>query len=84
MPRTFGHSPITLNDLAPGRRARIRQLHGQHAVRQRLMDLGLRPNIEVLLVRSAPLDDPIQIKLGTTHITLRRHEAATIEVAHDG
>nr|WP_083884744.1 FeoA family protein [Thioflavicoccus mobilis] len=48
------------------------------------MDLGLLPNIEVTIVRSAPLDDPIQIMLDTNHVTLRRTEAAAIEVSEEG
>lgn len=41
------------------------------------------PNVEVILVRSAPLDDPIQLKLDAANVTLRRQEAATIEVFDD-
>ncbi|TVR57738.1 MAG: ferrous iron transport protein A [Candidatus Competibacteraceae bacterium] len=73
----------TLNDFPSGHRVRIRRLLGQGATRRRLMDLGLMPDIEVVIVRSAPLDDPIQIKLDTTHIALRRNEAAAIEVFVD-
>ncbi|GAB0148257.1 FeoA domain-containing protein [Marichromatium gracile] len=73
----------TLNDMRPGHRARIRRHHARGAVRQRLMDLGLMPNVEVVLVRSAPLNDPIELKLEATNVTLRRQEAATIEVGDD-
>ncbi|MBK1699442.1 FeoA family protein [Thiococcus pfennigii] len=74
----------TLNDFPPGRRVRIHRLLGHGAVRQRLMDLGLMPGIVVTVVRSAPLDDPIQVMLDTNHVTLRRHEAAAIEVSDEG
>lgn len=73
----------TLNDMRPGRRARIRRHLGRGAVRQRLMDLGLMPDVEIILVRSAPLNDPIEIKLEATSLTLRRREAATIEIFDD-
>ncbi|AHF02732.1 iron transporter FeoA [Marichromatium purpuratum 984] len=73
----------TLNDMHPGHRARIRRHHARGAVRQRLMDLGLMPNVEVVLVRSAPLNDPIELQLEATNVTLRRQEAATIEVGDD-
>ncbi|MBK1644138.1 ferrous iron transport protein A [Thiocapsa imhoffii] len=73
----------TLNDIRSGQRARIRRHHARGAVRQRLMDLGLMPNVEVEMVRSAPFDDPVQIKLAATHIALRRAEAAFIEVFDD-
>lgn len=41
------------------------------------------PNVEILLVRSAPLDDPIEVKLEAANVTLRRREAATIEIFDD-
>jgi len=44
------------------------------------MDLGLMPNVDVLVIRSAPLNDPIELKIGISNVTLRRQEAATIEV----
>jgi ferrous iron transport protein A len=52
-------------------------------VRQRLLDLGLMPNVKVVMVRSAPLDDPIELKLDATSIMLRRKEASTIEIHDD-
>lgn len=70
----------TLNDVAPGQRVRIRGHRASGAVRQRLLDLGLMPNTLVTMVRSAPLNDPIEIQLAAGSITLRRQEAATIEV----
>lgn len=77
-------SPVrTLNDVRPGRRARIRRHRARGAVRQRLMDLGLMPDVEIVLVRSAPLNDPIQVKLATEDVILRRREAETIEICDD-
>ncbi len=74
----------TLNDLKPGCWARIRRHHSAGGVRQRLLDLGLMPDMEVLMVRSAPLNDPIELKLvDATNVTLRRHEASTIEIYED-
>lgn len=75
--------PRTLNDFASGCSVRIRRLLGRGAVRQRLLDLGFMPDVEVLIVRSAPLDDPIEIKLDGAHVALRRSEAAAIEVHAD-
>jgi ferrous iron transport protein A len=75
--------PLTLNDIRPGRRVRIRRHRAVGAVRQRLMDLGLMPNAVVTVVRSAPLNDPIELKLEASNISLRRREAVTIEVFDD-
>ncbi len=41
------------------------------------------PNASILVVRAAPLNDPIELRLDATDITLRRREAATIEVTED-
>ncbi len=83
MPKPPKGPSRTLNDMCPGRRARIRRHLGRGAVRQRLMDLGLMPNVDVTLVRCAPLGDPIELKLEATSLTLRRHEARTIEIFDD-
>lgn len=69
-----------LSDLDPGERCRIFALHGRGAVRHRLLDLGLVPNAEVEIVRRAPLADPIEVRLGDSFLTLRRNEAARVEV----
>jgi ferrous iron transport protein A len=86
MPKTSRNPvgpPRTLNDIRPGRRARIRRHLSGGAVRQRLMDLGLMPNVVVTVVRSAPLNDPIELALDACNITVRRQEAITIEVFDD-
>ncbi|WP_200276809.1 FeoA family protein [Rhodovulum adriaticum] len=70
----------SLNDCAPGTTCRIRRLMGCGAVRQRLLDLGIRPDREVKVVRNAPLNDPIELQVGDSFIVLRRREAAQIEV----
>jgi Fe2+ transport system protein FeoA len=46
-----------------------------------LVDLGLMPNVIVTVVRSAPLNDPIELMLATSNVSLRRTEARTIEVS---
>jgi len=71
-----------LNDIVPGQACRIFALHGRGAVRQRLMDMGLVPNATLTVVRTAPLDDPIEVRVGATLVSVRRAEAARIEVVH--
>lgn len=72
----------SLNDIVPGQACRIFALHGRGAVRQRLMDMGLVPNATLTVVRTAPLDDPIEVRVGATLVSVRRAEAARIEVVH--
>jgi len=72
----------SLNDIPPGQSCRIFALHGRGAIRQRLMDMGFVPNTTLTVMRSAPLNDPIEVKAGATLVSVRRAEAARIEVVH--
>lgn len=49
-------------------------------MRRRLMDLGMMPDAEITLVRVAPLNDPIEIRVGNAFVSLRRAEAVLIKV----
>lgn len=71
-----------LADQPPGTTWRIRALHGQGAIRQRLLDLGFVPGSTVTILRRAPLGDPLEIGLGESFVAIRRAEAARIEVTH--
>jgi ferrous iron transport protein A len=72
----------SLNDCPPGTTCRILRLMGCGAVRQRLLDLGIRPEREVTVLRNAPLNDPIELMVGDSYIVIRRREAEQIEIAH--
>ncbi|MBD3368866.1 hypothetical protein GF402_00695 [Candidatus Fermentibacteria bacterium] len=69
-----------LSELKPGRRARIMHLHASCAIRQRLVDMGLLPGVEVEMIRVAPLGDPVEVKIRDLSLSLRKSEAAAIEV----
>lgn len=68
----------SLLSLAPGQKGVISAHYSTGAVRQRLLDLGLIPEVEVKFVRAAPLGDPIQIKTGSACVILRCSEAETV------
>lgn len=70
----------SLNDLHPGQRGQITALGGDPALMQRLMEMGLLEGDEVRLVGIAPLGDPIEIAVGDYHLSLRRSEAAHIQI----
>lgn len=69
-----------LDQLRPGQRGRITALQGEDALVQRLMEMGLFEGEEVEVVRLAPLGDPVEIRLGDYHLSLRRSEAARVEI----
>ena len=87
--RRGGHGPhcvlekvFALNFAALGAACRVIDIGGHPAVRQRLIDLGLYPGREIVVLRNAPLNDPIEIKIGDSYIAVRRHEAAAVEVEY--
>jgi DtxR family Mn-dependent transcriptional regulator len=67
-------------ELQAGQRGRIALIDGGGAVRQRLLDMGLLPNVELEVQRVAPAGGPIWIKFEGTQLTLRRNEAKALLV----
>lgn len=70
----------TLADAPIGQHCRVLAVGGTGLMRRRLMDLGVMPDAELTLLRAAPLNDPIEIRVGNAFVSLRRTEAALIEV----
>lgn len=73
-------SSITLATLHPGDTATIVTIHAEEALHQRLLALGFRSGKQVELIRRAAFSGPLQVRLGTTDVLLRRNEAAKITV----
>ena len=71
---------LLLSDFTVGQRGRILKVNGEGAVRRRLFDMGVTPGAEVLLRKRAPLGDPLEVNLRGYELTLRRSEAACVEV----
>ena len=69
-----------LSQLEIGERAKVTAVRGEGAVRRRLFDMGITPGAEVYLRKKAPLGDPIEISLRGYELTLRKTEAAHVEV----
>jgi ferrous iron transport protein A len=76
-PRTL---PRTLDQLAPGERARIRRVGGTGALRRRLLDMGLTGGSLIELIRVAPMGDPLEFRVRGYSLSLRRSEAALVEL----
>ena len=70
----------TLNDIEIGGRAVIARLHGEGAVRRRILDMGLVKGTEVLVRKVAPIGDPIELTVWRYELSIRKDEAAMIEV----
>ncbi len=70
----------SLDQLQAGQRARIEAVHGDDALLQRLLEMGLIEGEEVEVVGFAPLGDPMDIRLRDYRLSLRRREAARVVV----
>ena len=71
---------ITLAALQEGEIATIISIQAEEALHQRLLALGFRANRKIELIRKASFAGPVQVRIGTTDILLRRNEAAKIRV----
>ena len=74
-----GGMKLTLKDTKPGMVVRIDSV-GESELKQRLMTMGLIPGTRVEVLNSAPLGDPIAIRLRSYNLAMRRDDAAQIEV----
>lgn len=70
----------TLRSVPVGGRATIISLHGDSAVKRRLMDMGLTKGTEILVRRVAPLGDPIEVSVRGYELSLRKADADMIRV----
>ncbi|MEG1475612.1 MAG: FeoA family protein [Longicatena sp.] len=70
----------TLKDVKIGEHVEILKLHGEGAVKRRIMDMGLTKGTKVFVRKVAPLGDPIEITLRDYELTLRKSDAEQIEV----
>lgn len=71
----------TLNQLKPGDSGVVGALHGDGAIHQRLQEMGVIEGADIEVVRTAPLGDPIEILVQGYHLSLRKYEAALVELA---
>ena len=75
---TSGEKVVSIRDLEVGQQGRVVQVNARGAVRQRLLDMGLLPDVPVRLERLAPTGDPLWISLQESQIALRRKEAESV------
>lgn len=70
----------TLKDARVGDTVVVVKLHGEGAVRRRIMDMGITKNVEVYVRKVAPLGDPIEVNVRGYELSLRKADAEMIEV----
>ena len=70
----------TLRDVRIGSTAKVVRVHGEGALRRRIMDMGITRGVEIYVRKVAPLGDPIEIMVRSYELTLRKADAEMIEV----
>ena len=70
----------TLKDVRVGESVVVVKLHGEGAVRRRIMDMGITKNVEIFVRKVAPLGDPIEINVRGYELSLRKADAEMVEV----
>lgn len=70
----------TLRDSKIGDTVRVVKLHGEGAVKRRIMDMGLTKGVDVQIRRVAPLGDPIEVTVRGYELSIRKADAEMIEV----
>ncbi|ADY11864.1 FeoA family protein [Sphaerochaeta globosa] len=71
---------MTLGDLRPKQKARVLKIGTQGQLRQRILDMGITPMVEVELIKVAPLGDPLEFLVRGYQLSLRKSDALLIEV----
>ena len=70
----------TLRQIPVGGSARVVKLHGEGAIRRRIMDMGITKGVELRVRKVAPLGDPIEITVRGYELSLRLEDSEKIEV----
>ena len=70
-----------LDFLVPGQAGKVVAIHASEDLRRRLVALGLKPGNRIEMIRKGLFTGPLQVRIGTTDIIIRRHDASYIEIA---
>ncbi len=69
-----------LREVPVGGTAKVKRIHGEGAVKRRIMDMGITKGVEISVRKVAPLGDPIEITVRGYELSLRKADAENIEV----
>ncbi len=70
----------TLRDVKIGETCTVKKLHGEGAVKRRIMDMGVTKNTEIYVRKVAPLGDPIEVTVRGYELSIRKADAEMVEV----
>lgn len=75
-------SMLRLDQVEPGRTVKVVHLHGRGLSRRRLLAVGMVPGALVVVLRRAPLADPVEYRVKGSDFSIRRREARMVEVRY--
>ena len=70
----------TLKDVQVGETVKVVKLHGNGAVKRRIMDMGITKGAEIYVRKVAPLGDPVEVNVRGYELTVRRADAEMVEI----
>ena len=70
----------TLKDAKIGETVKVAKLHGEGAVKRRIMDIGVTKGTEIYIRKVAPLGDPVEVTVRGYELSLRKQDAEIIEI----
>ncbi len=70
----------TLRDTKVGETVQVVRLHGDGAVKRRIMDMGITKGVDVFVRKVAPLGDPVEVNVRNYELSIRKADADMIEV----
>ena len=70
----------TLRDVRIGETATVVKLHGEGAVKRRIMDMGITKGVEIYIRKVGPLGDPVELTVRGYELSLRKADAEMVEV----
>ena len=70
----------TLKQVSIGETVTVKKLHGEGAVKRRIMDMGITKGVEVYVRKVAPLGDPVEVTVRGYELSIRKADADMIEI----
>ena len=70
----------SLKQVKVGQTVTVKKIHGEGALRRRIMDMGITKGVEIYVRKVAPLGDPIEVTLRGYELSIRKSEAANVEL----
>ncbi|MCR4797380.1 MAG: ferrous iron transport protein A [Lachnospiraceae bacterium] len=74
----------TLRSVKVGETVTVKKLHGEGAIKRRIMDMGITKGTQIYVRKVAPLGDPIEVTVRGYELSIRKADADMIEVAEGG